>query len=522
MAQRTSLQIGTEPYWFDSASFPTFGALDRDIDVDVVVVGGGFTGLTTAYLLATGGRSVALLERAHCATIDTGHTTAHLTMVTDTRFRELVDTLGRNHAQAVWDGGLAAIAQIESIVHEHAIDCSFEWVEGYLHAPAGKASKSETKSFEDEAALASELGFDASFVDEVPLVGGPGIRFENQARYHPRKYLAALAQAIREQGGAIFERSEAEEFSDDPLGVKANGHWVRCRDIVLATHNPLVGISNMASATLFQTKLALYTSYVVAGRVPRGAVPDTLFWDTNDPYHYMRLDRHRDHDLVIFGGEDHKTGQVKDTNACYARLERDLLERVPDISLSHRWSGQVIETPDGLPYIGKTEEHQYAATGFGGNGMTFGTLGGMIIADAIEGRRNPWAELFDAERTALRRGVWDYIKENASYPYYLVRSRFAGADGKSFRSVKRGQGKVIEDRGTKVAAYRGADGTLIVRSATCTHMGCIVQWNPAERTWDCPCHGSRFTTHGDVMAGPAETALPVHDVDSAHRRSTSR
>jgi glycine/D-amino acid oxidase-like deaminating enzyme/nitrite reductase/ring-hydroxylating ferredoxin subunit len=507
MTPQTSLQIGTEPYWTDLASLPAFPALDRDIDVDVVIVGGGITGLSTAYLLASAGKTVALLERARCAQIDTGHTTAHLTMVTDTRLRELAKAFGRTHAQGAWDAGMAAIAQVEAIVGELSIDCSFEWVDGYLHAPGGEPDAREADGFRDEAALATDLGFDATFVADVPFVQGPGIRFQHQARFHPRKYLAALAKAAVAKGAQIFEGSEVAEFSDGPLGVKANGYWVRCRDVVIATHNPRIGVSSLAAATLFQTKLALYTSYVVAGRVPWGTVPDALFWDTADPYRYVRLERQADHDLVIVGGEDHKTGQVSDTNACYSRLERALVAKLPQIVLTHRWSGQVIETPDGLPYIGRTKEHQYVATGFAGNGMTFGTLAAMIIADAIRQQHNPWTDLFDADRPAIRRGMWDYIKENAQYPYYLMRSRFAGAEARSLRAVKRGEGKVVEHDGKKVAVYRHPNGTVTARSATCTHMACTVAWNAAEGTWDCPCHGSRFTRDGEVMAGPAETPL---------------
>ncbi len=507
MPDRATAHPDTTPYWADSAALPTFAKIERDQRVDVVVIGGGLTGLTAAYLLAAAGKTVALVERGRCAQVDTGHTTAHLTMVTDTRLSDLVSRFGRNHAQAVWDAGLAAIAQIDSIIREQQIDCAFEWVDGYLHAPAGHASRSQADSFKEEAALAVDLGFDAAFADTVPLVGGPGIRYENQARFHPRKYLAGLARAITARGGHIYEHSEVEEFCEKPLGVKVNGCTVTCDDIMVATHNPLVGVSSTTSATLFQTKLALYTSYVVAGRVPHGEVPDALLWDTADPYHYMRIDPHRDYDLVIFGGEDHKTGQAPDTTACYERLERTLTALMPNVEISHRWSGQVIETPDGLPYIGQMADHQYAATGFAGNGMTFGTLGAMLASDAILGRRNPWAELFDPGRAAIRRGLWEYIKENADYPYYLVRDRFAGAEGRSLRSVKRGQGKVIERDGANVAAYRDESGKTTLRSATCPHMGCLVGWNEAERTWDCPCHGSRFEPNGQVIAGPAESPL---------------
>jgi glycine/D-amino acid oxidase-like deaminating enzyme/nitrite reductase/ring-hydroxylating ferredoxin subunit len=507
MPQRAGAHADTTPYWIDSASLSTFPRVQRNQHVDVVVVGGGITGLTAAHLLSAAGKSVALLERERCGQVDTGHTTAHLTMVTDDRLRELVKRVGRDHAQAAWEAGLAAISQIDSIIREHEIDCAFEWVDAYLHAPVAGAGGREAAAFEEEAALASDLGFDAAFVREVPMVARPGIRFDGQARFHPRKYLAGLVKAIGAAGGHIYEHSDVEEFCQEPLGVKANGCTLTCDDIIIATHNPLAGVSGMVSATAFQTKLALYTSYVVAGRVPRGAVPDALFWDTSDPYHYLRVETHRDDDLIIFGGEDHKTGQVRTTTECYERLERTLASLLPEVQVTHRWSGQVIETPDGLPYLGRTADHQYAATGFAGNGMTFGTLGAMIASDAILGRQNPWADLFDPGRTAIRRGTWEYVKENADYPYYLIRDRFAGAEGRSLRAVKRGRGMVIEREGTKVAAYRDKSGATTLRSATCTHMGCIVGWNDAERTWDCPCHGSRFKPNGDVISGPAESPL---------------
>ena len=334
-----------------------------------------------------------------------------------------------------------------------------------------------------------------------------GARFRNQARIHPRKYLAGLAKAIVASGGRIFEQSSADEFSDDPRRVTAGGHTVRCDDIVIATHNPLVGLSGLVSATLLQTRLALYTSYVVAGRVPRGTIPDAMWWDTDDPYSYLRVEPHGDFDVVIFGGQDHKTGQQEDTDACYRRVEDDLRAMLPGVEVVHRWSGQVISTPDGLPYIGSNAEHQYVATGFVGNGLTFGTLASLMITDAILGRANPWAELFDANRTALARGLWDYVRENADYPYYRIRDRFAGPEARSLRAVSRGEGGIVERDGAKLAVYRDPGGQVTIRSAVCTHMGCVVAWNTAERTWDCPCHGSRFKPTGEVISGPAEAPL---------------
>jgi glycine/D-amino acid oxidase-like deaminating enzyme len=391
-----SKAIDTTPYWSTSASFSQYAKLAEDIDTDVVVVGAGVTGLTSAYLRAKAGTRVVVLDRRRCADADTGHTSAHLTMVTDTRLSDLVKQFGRDHARAVWDAGLAAVAHIDDVVRQYGIDANFEWIDGYLHVPAGAAEDDQRAGLQDEATLAAELGFDAEYVDAVPLLHRPGIRFLNQARFHPRKYLAGVARAIVALGGRIHEHSEADEFSAEPLAVETSGHTVTCKHIVVATHNPLVGLEGMTAATLFQTKLALYTSYVMAGRVATGRVADALWWDTANPYHYLRVEPHRDYDVVIYGGEDHKTGQQDDTPGCFQRLEQQARGIVADIEWTHRWSGQVIETPDGLPYIGQSADHQYVATG--GNGLTFGTLAGMIIADAILERSNPWAGLFDPGR----------------------------------------------------------------------------------------------------------------------------
>ena len=502
-------QIDTKPYWIESAPLPEFPRLERNEQADVVVVGAGMTGLTAAYLLTKAGRTVVVLDRNDAVQGDTGYTSAHLTMVTDAWLSELVERFGRDHAQAVWDAGLAAILRIDTIARDENIACDFAWVPGYLHGPlAGAPGKTDGQAFRDEAALAEELGFDATHLDDVPFAGVPGVVFENQARFHPRKYLAGVARAIEAAGGHIYRRSAAEEFSDKPLSVKANGHTITCRDIVLATHTPLMGNTGMASATLFQTKLALYSTYVVGGRARKGQVPDALFWDAADPYHYLRIEPRADHDFVIFGGEDHKTGQASDTTACYERLEQLLTKIVPGIELTHRWSGQVIETPDGLPYIGDTASHQFAATGFSGNGLTFGTVSAMMATDRILGRDNPWRELFDTGRTKIKGGAWNYIRENTDYPYYLVRDRVAGAEARSLRALKPGEGKILERNGQQVAAVRNAGGSVTMVSAVCTHMGCLVDWNEAERTWDCPCHGSRFKPDGSVIAGPAETPLP--------------
>jgi len=499
--------VATAPYWSERR-LGRYPHVERSQRFDVVVIGGGITGITAAYLLKREGRKVALVERQRIGGVDTPSTTAHLTCVTDTRLTQLVRRFGDDHARAAWDAGLAAIHEIDQIIRRHDIDCNFAWVPGYLHAPVTTRRPTERtrKMLQDEADLATRLGFDAQYLDKVPFVDRPGIEFAHQARFRPLDYLHALLEQIAGDGCEIFEHSDATDVTTDPLTVKANGHELRCDDVIVATHNPIAGAANTMSATLFQTKLSLYTSYVLSGRIATGAVPDALFWDTGDPYQYIRIDPRNGTDAIIFGGEDHKTGQVDDTRDCFERLESALNSRVSDFKVTHRWSGQVIETPDGLPYIGFSAPHQFVATGFSGNGMTFGTLAAMMAADALAGRANPWQKLLDVHRKKIS-GAWDYLVENKDYPYYLVRDLFAGTAGTTTRMIARNSGQIVEVHGQKLAVYRGPDGKLTKRSAICTHMGCVVAWNDAERTWDCPCHGSRFEATGRVLAGPAESDL---------------
>jgi glycine/D-amino acid oxidase-like deaminating enzyme/nitrite reductase/ring-hydroxylating ferredoxin subunit len=505
--------MDTLSYWSATHTFSAFPAIERDIEVDVVVVGAGLTGITTAYLLKQAGARVALLERDRIAAGDTSRTTAHLTYVMDYRLHQLASTFGHDAAKAFWEAGASAIDEIAAIARQTHADCDFRWTPGYLHAPLRDQEGTARQGLEHDAELARAFGFDATFMEQVPGVQRPGVRFAHQATFHPLKYLEPLVRAIPGDGSFVFEHTAMEEVDDTPMVIQAGGRTIRCDYLVIATHNPVMGKQGAVTAALFQTKLALYTSYVLGARVPKGTLPDGLWWDTSDPYDYLRVDPHADHDYVIFGGEDVKTGQEDDANHVFQRLEERLHRLLPMATMQHRWLGQVVETDDGLPFIGENAHQEFIATGFCGNGFTLGTLSAMMARDRYLDRKNPWFDLFRVDRRPFHGGLWRYVQENLDYPYYLLRDRVAGADTDTLDDVPNGAGKIVRLHGQKVAAYRDDAGHVTVCSPVCTHLKCLVRWNAADRTWDCPCHGSRFHATGAVLSGPAEA--PLEPVDLA-------
>jgi glycine/D-amino acid oxidase-like deaminating enzyme/nitrite reductase/ring-hydroxylating ferredoxin subunit len=508
----------TSLLWTQTAPMPEFEPLAADLTTDVVVIGGGLTGITTAYLAKKAGQRVVLLERDQLGGVDTVSTTAHLTCVTDWRLHQLLKSFGSERAQAVWEAGFAAMDQIATNVRMENIDCQFKWVPGHLYA-AEDADAEEPDRLRQDAELAQQYGFLAEYMERVPGFRRPGIRFSYQARFHPLQYLRALLARVPGDGCEVFGGTEASKVTADPLTVEANGHTIRCRYVVMATHTPLMGKASLLAATLLQTKLFLYTSYALGAKLADERFPEGLYWDTALPYHYLRVDRNGGNAYAIFGGRDHKTGQEAHTTSPFAQLEQEFLRLFPGATIDSRWSGQVIETADGLPYIGETAERQFAATGFAGNGMTFGTLGAMMAVDALLGRKNPWIELFSPKRRRGRGGRWHYLKENTDYPYYLLRDRFARSEGTDVDVLEPGMGKILNLEGKKVAAYRDENGVVSMCSPVCTHLKCIVAWNEAEKTWDCPCHGSRFKPTGEVLSGPAEKDLEPVEVPAATAHS---
>ena len=488
--------MNATPYWFDSSAEVSFPPLQEDLEADVLVIGGGITGITTAWLLAREGKSVVLVERETIGARDSGHTTAHLTYMTDTRLPELVATFSRRDAQLAWQAGEGAMNAIRQAIDLLEIDCDFAVVPGYLAAAEEADPDEERASLKRELELIHGLGFDAEFDESDPVTGRPAIRFPRQMRFHPLKYLRALAVDAVRHGARIHERTEVTDFSGKSGKVTAGGRTIRYRDVVLATHVPLQGVANALGAALFQTKLALYTTYAIAARIPAAQAVEFIWSDTADPFRYVRTERPGDSGLIILGGEDHKTGQEEDPSARFQKLEQRLARWLPEAVVTHRWSGQVVETVDGLPFIG---------AGFSGNGYTFGTAAALMARDWVNGATHPWSDVFDPARKSPP-SLKEYLSENADYPVHMIRDRLKTREGDP-EDLRHGEGKVMEHDGQRIAAYRDKDGELHACSAVCPHLGCIVAWNDAGQTWDCPCHGSRFSATGRVIAGPAESDL---------------
>ena len=485
--------------WIATAPGPAYPPLRRDLAVDVAIVGSGITGITAALILKDAGLKVAVVEAGRIARGVTGHTTAHLTEVIDYPFGKLIDTFGLDGARLAVQSTRAAIEHIAATVRRRRIACDFERVAGYSYTE----SREGLKELREEMEAARTIGLGVELVKDVPLpfANAGGLRFDDQAQFHIRRYLLPLAARVAGGGCHVFEDTQAVEVADgEPCRVVTERGTITARDVLLATHAPL-------DSKTVQTKVAQYRSYVLGCRIA-GRAPDGLFWDDDDPYHYIRSQRTSRGTVVIVGGEDHKVGQEEDTEARYDALLEYTRERFDVRSVEYRWSAQTLEPVDGLPYIGLDigAGHVYVATGFSGTGMTFGTVSALMLSDAVLGRANPWAELFDPRRLKALHSAGRFLKENIDYPTHLVGDRLKMPKG-SVADIPRGGGDVVLVDGERIAVSRDARGTLRAVSAVCTHMGCLVRWNGAERSWDSPCHGSRFDSDGCVVDGPAARNL---------------
>lgn len=485
--------------------------LSHDTDADVCVVGAGITGLTTAYLLAREGRSVVVLDDGPIGGGETGRTSAHLTNALDDRYGQLERWHGESGARLAAQSHTAAIDEIEQIAGKEGIDCAFERVDGYLVVPPGESSE----ALSSELAAAHRAGLDeVELVNRVPYDGfefGPALRFPQQAQFHALQYLFGLARAFESSGGRIHTGSHVGEVKSESGKARvktADGIVVRAAHVVVATNTPF------NDRVAIHTKQAPYRTYVVAARIPTGAVPHVLLWDTADPYHYVRVHTGDDGDYLMVGGEDHKTGQADDYEDRFLRLEAWARERFPMAeNFDVQWSGQVVEPIDGLAFIGRNPtdaDNIYIATGDSGNGLTHGTIAGLILTDLISGRDNPWADLYQPSRKPWS-AAGEFVKENFNVALQYA-DHLKGGDVKSVEDVPAGSGALLQRGFQKVAVFRSDDGRICEFSAICPHLGCVVQWNGLERSWDCPCHGSRFAADdGHVLFGPAVSGLSRAD-----------
>jgi glycine/D-amino acid oxidase-like deaminating enzyme len=391
--------------WAATSPLPLFPALDRSLDVDVAIIGGGVTAVTAAHLLKQAGVRVALVERDRCGSGQTGRSTAHLTAVSDVPLTRLVERVGAENTRALWDAGFAAVSRVRAEIRDARINCDFAWVRGTLHAPLDVPLTQERAALQREAAIANALGISAAYVDAVPGLARPGVRFDGQARLHPLRYLSVLLDGIDGAGSYVFEQTEVHDIDLDTLTVHAGAHRISARFIVVATHLPLPCVT--AKVSDLSLGLDVATTYALSGIAPHGAIEEGIYWEHLDsPYEYLRLDRDGDNDQVVFGGVDHAGTTSAASPDRFARLERQVRQRVPGVRIDRRWSGTIVESTDGRPWIGEVARGVFMATGFGGNGLTYGTLAGMMAVDAARAARSPWQELFDPWRSRLVTDRW--------------------------------------------------------------------------------------------------------------------
>ena len=495
----------TTSFWMRGMrEIPSDGPLSEDTHADVCVIGAGIAGLTVAYQLAKEGRQVVVVEDGVIGGGMTGRTTAHLVTALDDRYYELERLHGERGARLAAESHGAAIDRIEAIIADESIDCDFERLDGYLFVPPGDS----IGQLEDELEAARRAGVDVEMVSDVlPFNPGLTLRFPRQGQFHPLKYLAGLADAARRLGCRIHTFSHADQVEGGKQAqvTLKTGRTVCGEAVVVATNTPV------NDRVVMHTKQGPYITYVIGARIPRGSVTRALYWDTPDPYHYARLASDGEGDVLIVGGEDHKVGQESDPQSRFGKLESWARAAFPAMGeVRYRWSGQVMEPVDSLAFIGRNPvdaENVFIVTGDSGNGLTHGTIAGMLITDLIQGRDNPWQKLYDPARKTLK-AAGEFARENLNVAVQYKDLATPG-DVKSAEDIGAGQGAVIRSGLKKLAVYRDEKGALHEMSAVCPHLGCIVNWNSAEKTWDCPCHGSRFTAVGKVFQGPANSDLPA-------------
>ncbi|WP_240788697.1 FAD-dependent oxidoreductase [Ramlibacter henchirensis] len=477
------------------------------------MIGGGIAGLTTAYLLSSQGRSVVLIEALDAlGGGETGRTTAHF-MPPDDRYFEIEKSFGADGARMVARSFQAATDLVEEIARREAPECEFERLEGYLYCLPGQ----DPQDLQRELESALRAGVAVERLPQAPGLAfdtGPCIRFAHQAQFHPLRYLAGLARACVRQGVRLHCGTRAVDIQGtaEVQVVTTLRGQIRARAVVVATNTPF------NDRVVMHTKQSGYRTYVVGMEVPRGAVPRILLWDTGEPYYYVRLASAAADsatDTLIVGGKDHKVGQDSRPERRWDDIERWVRERFPMAGdVTHRWSGQVMEPADPVAFFGRNPNDEgdvFIITGDSGTGMTHCTAGAMAVSDMIMGRANPWADLYDPARK-MTHGLGEFVKEQAN-TLAQYKDLVTGGDVDDVDHIRPGEGAVVRRGVSKLAIYRDDASMLHVRSAICTHLGCVVAWNASEKSWDCPCHASRFSIEGEVLHGPAGSPLPEAKLD---------
>jgi glycine/D-amino acid oxidase-like deaminating enzyme/nitrite reductase/ring-hydroxylating ferredoxin subunit len=488
-------------YWLESTEREVRPPLERDLDCDVAVIGGGIVGVTAALRLSREGARVALLEARRIGAGATGYTTAKLSSLHGLSYAKLAGSLGEETARIYGEANQAGLEQVARLVAELGIECDFRRRPNFTYA----ASEQGRTDLRDEVQVAERLGLPASYVeqiDELPFGTAGAVRFSEQAEFHPLRYLHGLVEAAAEAGAAIHEGMRVVSVAQGhPCRVTGEGGaTVRAEHVVVATHLPIL------DRGLFFARTHPERSYVLLARL-RGGVPAGMYLSDESPAHSLRSVPTPEGELLMVGGESHKPGQ-SDAAERFDALERWARERFDVVSIEHRWATQDNMPADGLPFVGRLwplSSRMLTATGFRKWGLAMGTAAAGILADAIGGRENPWAATFSPLRLHPLAGGPEFLKENADAGLRFLRDRLT--ERLDADRLAPGQGGVVGSGLSQRAVYRDDEGELHSLSARCTHLGCIVAFNRAERTWDCPCHGSRFTLEGEVIEGPAVKPL---------------
>ena len=492
--------------WKAKAQNNVYPVLNEEIEADVAIVGGGITGITAAYLLSKSGQRVVVLEARQLAGSTTGDSTGNLYSMIDQRLHHIQSKWDKETAQQVAASRTAAVNLVETLVQEHGLDCSFKRVPWYLFSE----TDAKDKTIEKESKTLADYGLPSVRLTDlpVPVKVHSALKVENQAQFNPAAFTRGLAEKFDPQNVRIFENSAVVDIDKgEPHVVKTAAGKVRAKNVIMATHTPK-GIYALHTVNY------PYREYAVAAKLRSGVVPDGIFWDTEATHHSsFRSWKGEDGNYAVLVGGHHKVGEETNSSKHFQKLEGNARRLFDVESIDYHWSAQHYKPADGLPYIGETsEDNVYVATGFSTDGLTYGVLSAIIIDDLINKRENQWAKMYKATRFTPAKSAKNFIKENADVVKNFTRYIPGRADAEEFGEVKAGEGKIVEKDSNKLAVYRDEVGKVHCLSAVCTHMGCLVDWNDSEKSWDCPCHGSRFEIDGNVIEGPALSPLPKKDV----------